>query len=245
MARNFRGLAIFCVLLTWDQALFSFRFENYIPAGKAKRPLERMYENRSNWAWSLVGVLRELNFAIMGDWFFLLGINFCNFQRSIQYPALMIFSFLLSACNRNTYFQTINQYFVVHRFVSEWRRQVVIEQTRFLSTVFLCSEFKLENIYSGVNFCGKNVCGNFYLWELIFADRWKIAKLEPEKISYGNRTRPGDSTVPTAIYQHCFHPHFLTVNFPELQPMSTVTARQSSLWMSSPWRNSLPVPWPK
>ena len=22
--------------LTWDQALFSFRFENYIPAGKAK-----------------------------------------------------------------------------------------------------------------------------------------------------------------------------------------------------------------
>ena len=23
--------------LTWDQALFSFRFENYIPAGMAKR----------------------------------------------------------------------------------------------------------------------------------------------------------------------------------------------------------------
>ena len=23
--------------VTWDQALFSFRFENYIPAGKAKR----------------------------------------------------------------------------------------------------------------------------------------------------------------------------------------------------------------
>ena len=32
-------------------------------------------------------------------------------------------------------------------------RQVVIEQTRFPSTVFLCSEFKLENIYSGVNVC--------------------------------------------------------------------------------------------
>ena len=169
------------------------------------------------------------------------GTNFCGFQRSTQYPALIIFSFLLSTCNRNTYFQAINQYFVV----SEWKRQVVIEQTRFLSTVFLCSEFKLENIYSGVNFCGKNVCGNFYLWELIFADRWKIAKLEPEKISYGNRTRPGDSTVPTAIYQHGFHPHFLTLNFPELQPISTVTARQSSLWMSSPWRNSRPVPWPK
>ena len=52
----------------------------------------------------------------------------------------------------------------------------MIEQTRFLSTVFLCSEFKLEYIYSRVNFCGKNVSGNFYLRELIFADRWKKRK---------------------------------------------------------------------
>ena len=86
-----------------------------------------------------------------------------RFSESTQYPALIIFSFLLSTCNRNTYFQTINQYFVVYRFVSEWKRQVVIEQTRFLSTVFLCSEFKLENIYSGLNFCGKNVCRNLFL----------------------------------------------------------------------------------
>ena len=50
------------------------------------------------------------------------------------------------------------------------------EQTRFLSAVFLCSEFKLENIYSGVNFRGKNVCSNFYLRELVFADRWKDRK---------------------------------------------------------------------
>ena len=140
-----------------------------------------MYENRSNWAWSQVSVLRELNFAITGDWFFLLGINFCNFQRSIQYPALMIFSFLLSTCNRNTYFQTINQYFVVYCFVSEWKRQVVLEQTRFLSTVSLCSKFNWENISSGVNFCGKNVCGSLYLRELIFADRWKIAKIRTLK----------------------------------------------------------------
>ena len=36
---NKSSLEIFdCILLiTWDQALFSFRFENYIPAGKAKR----------------------------------------------------------------------------------------------------------------------------------------------------------------------------------------------------------------
>ena len=64
--------------------------------------------------------------------------------------------------------------------------QVVIEQTRFPSTVFLRSEFKLENTYSGVNFCGKNVCGNFFLRELIFADRWKNGKnrrnSNPQKI---------------------------------------------------------------
>ena len=64
---------------------------------------------------------------------------------------------------------------------------MIIERTRFRSTVFLCSEFKLENIYSGVNFCGKNVRGirNFYLRELIFVDRWKkpqkSQKLEPAK----------------------------------------------------------------
>ena len=27
----------FLLRVTWDHALFSFRFENYIPAGKAKR----------------------------------------------------------------------------------------------------------------------------------------------------------------------------------------------------------------
>ena len=51
-----------------------------------------------------------------------------------------------------------------------------MEQTRFLSTVILCNEFKLENIYSGVNFCGKRDCGNFYLWEPTLADRWKNCK---------------------------------------------------------------------
>ena len=39
----------------------------------------------------------------------------------------------------------------------------MIEQTPFLSTVLFCSEFKLENIYSGVNFCRKNICGNLFL----------------------------------------------------------------------------------
>ena len=39
----------------------------------------------------------------------------------------------------------------------------MIEKTQFLSTVSLCSKFKLGNIiiYSEVNFCRKNVCGKF------------------------------------------------------------------------------------
>jgi len=34
------------------------------------------------------------------------------------------------------------------------------------------------NFYSGVNFCGKKICGNFILWELIFT---KIAKIRTRK----------------------------------------------------------------
>ena len=51
-----------------------------------------------------------------------------------------------------------------NHFVSKQKRQVGIEQTQFLSTVFLCSEFKLEDIYSGVNFLGKNVCAIFFFF---------------------------------------------------------------------------------
>ena len=32
------------------------------------------------------------------------------------------------------------------------------------------------HFYSGVNFCGEKNCGNFILWELIFADRGKNRK---------------------------------------------------------------------
>ena len=86
-------------------------------------------------------------------------------------------------CNRNTYFQAINRYFIV----PEWKRQVLIEQTWFLSTVFLCSKFKLKNILLWSKIFGKNVCGNFYLREVIFEDGWKnrkkLQKLEPTKVS--------------------------------------------------------------
>ena len=42
------------------------------------------------------------------------------------------------------------------------------------------------NFYSGANFCGEKICGNFILLEPIFADRGKkqqkSQKLEPAKI---------------------------------------------------------------
>ena len=38
----------------------------------------------------------------------------------------------------------VRQYFFIYRFVSLRKRQAVIEQTRFLGIVFLCSEFRLE-----------------------------------------------------------------------------------------------------
>ena len=38
----------------------------------------------------------------------------------------------------------VRQCFFIYRFVSLRKRQTVIEQTRFLGTVFLCSEFRLE-----------------------------------------------------------------------------------------------------
>ena len=42
------------------------------------------------------------------SWIFLLGINFCYFQK-VPDKSLLIFSFLLGKCNGNTYFQTIQQ----------------------------------------------------------------------------------------------------------------------------------------
>ena len=58
----------------------------------------------------------------------------------------------------------------------------MIEQTRFLSTVFLCSEFNfLENIYSGVNFCWEVIfiCGNLFL--RIAGIKGKNAKIRTHK----------------------------------------------------------------
>ena len=92
--------------------------------------------------WWFFCVLRELIFAIRTDWFFLLRINFGDFQKVPSTSIGNIFVFIEYVQEKFIYFQTINQYFVVYRFFfSEWKRQVVIERTRFLSIVFLCSEF--------------------------------------------------------------------------------------------------------
>ena len=64
----------------------------------------------------------------------------------------------------------------------------MIEQIRFLSTVFLCSKFKLEDTYSAVIFCRKMfsvisfICGNLFLQ---VAE--KIAKIRTRKkvVPYG------------------------------------------------------------
>ena len=86
----------------------------------------------------------------------------------------------------------MNQKLIVPRFVSERKRQVVIEQTRFLSTVFLCSEFKLENISLWGKFLRKKmfevifICGNLFL-----RIAGKIAKIKtPQKFRATQYTLP-------------------------------------------------------
>ena len=58
-------------------------------------------------------------------------------------------------------------------FLNETDRQVVIEQTRFLGAVFLCSVFKLENIillwskfFAGKMFAVIFICGNLFCGSL-------------------------------------------------------------------------------
>ena len=92
-------------------------------------------------------VLRELIFATRKDWFFLLGINFCHFQKAPSTQHWQYFRFYwVRAIEMHIFKQYygVRQCFFIYRFVSLRKRQTVIEQTRFLGTVFLCSEFRLE-----------------------------------------------------------------------------------------------------
>ena len=92
-------------------------------------------------------VLRELLFATRKDWFFLLGINFCHFQKVPSTQHWQYFRFYwVRAIEMHILKQYygVRLYFFIYRFVSLRKRQAVIEQTRFLGIVFLCSEFRLE-----------------------------------------------------------------------------------------------------
>ena len=64
-----------------------------------------------------------------------------------------------------------------------WKRQVTIEQTRLANLNYGII------IYSGVNFCGKNVCNIF--WQDLFDDRWKNCQNHrTHKILYHSSVKP-------------------------------------------------------
>ena len=127
-------------------------------------------------------VLRELIFTIWTERFFLPGIIFAIFRK---YPVLSVDNifciFVLSENVQQKYIFSNKKtsislpFFYTVLFLNE-RDKLWLNRNDFLVLFCLCSELKLENIYSGVNFCGKNVSGNFYLRELTFADRWKNHK---------------------------------------------------------------------
>ena len=114
-------------------------------------------------------------------------LKWCGFHQTLHY-FLELYTILRCA-----------SVFLVYRFFSEWKREVLIEQTWFLSTVFLCGECKLENIYSGYIFGAKIlavlfICRNLFLW--IAEKNAKIANIRncqnfvshsslPNFLSYG------------------------------------------------------------
>ena len=113
-------------------------------------------------------------------------------------------------------------------FLNEWKRKVVIEPTQFLSSVFL-----LENIYSGVNFFRKNVCGNFYLWELVFANHCN-------NIANITKIRTRKNSVPHGITLLNFSPFNLPLLSSPAHPYHLLlTAGESA---SLEWQGSVQVP---
>ena len=54
---------------------------------------------------------QQISFVIRTDWFCLLEINFCNFQK-VPDKSTIIFSFLLRACNE--IINTSNDYLLLH-----------------------------------------------------------------------------------------------------------------------------------
>ena len=121
-------------------------------------------------------------------------MNFRDFQK-LPDPALIKFSFLLTTFARPTEMNTPNNTHGVsilcktsnklYTVLLKERDKVVIEQKQNLGIVFLCSEFMLENIYSGVNFCGENVCGNSFICGNFFCG--SLEKLQKSQTKIGTR----------------------------------------------------------
>ena len=105
----------------------------------------------------IFSVSLKLIFATIGHigfprWELIFAI-FKKFPATSIDNIFVLVKYVQSGCNRNTYFQTVLRYAyhvkpVIHciRFVSEWKRRVVIEQTQFFCTLFLWSNIKSEYI---------------------------------------------------------------------------------------------------
>ena len=131
---------------------------------------------------AIICVLRELFFTIWTEWFFLLGIIFAIFRKYPVPSVDNIFCIFVLRENVQQKYILSNKktpifhcLFLYRLFLNE-RDKLWLNRNDFLVLFCLCSELKLENIYSGVNFSRKSVCGNFYFRELTFADRWKNRK---------------------------------------------------------------------
>ena len=99
-----------------------------------------------------------------------------RFSESTKYPALIIFSFLSSTCNRNTCFQTNYGVRTPRKTSISLSTIIALSLKEIRDKLNLTRHDTISYFYSGVNFCEKNVCGYLYLRELIFADGWKNRK---------------------------------------------------------------------
>ena len=134
----------------------------------------------------IFSVSLKLIFATIGHigfprWELIFAI-FKKFPATSIDNIFVLVKYVQSGCNRNTYFQTVLRYAyhvkpVIHciRFVSEWKKRVVIEQTQFFCTLFLCSNIKSEYIKFTLEyiFAGEMFALIFFVFlggrELIFA----------------------------------------------------------------------------
>ena len=134
---------------------------------------------------AILCVLLELIFAIGTDWFFLLGINICDFQKvyPCQYPASIIFFFIEYVQQKYIFSNNkpvpVSLYTVL--FLNQ--RQVVIEHYRhdFLALHFCVTNlsqriFTLECTFVEKMFAVIFICGNVFL-----RIAGKIAKIRTRK----------------------------------------------------------------